>query len=135
MKRKGRTRTVLRLILPSMLGATIIAGASLLFAYFMQLGMMPIAWDYPAALAAVLFGACAVGMTSEGIGKRGILSGTVLAMMWSAWKSCCWETSPVSIHMLSEIALCILISWGSSCIFHKNKQSYTKRNRRRRRGR
>ena len=130
MKRKERTRLLISYLLTIGAASLIVAGISLLFAYLIHKGSIPVAWDHAVRMAALSAAAFSVGMVAHRAGRKGIVIGTGLSLIWFVWKVCTNTEAAFTMNTVTEIALCILFSMVASCIFHKKKRGYTKRNHR-----
>ena len=128
LKQKGRTRQPSRFFPAIGSGVLIFAGFTFLFAYFIHSDYATAAWTQPVRMAALSTAALMAGKVTGGTGKKGLLIGAILALIWLVWKVCVNINTVITANTLCEIALCILFSWAGSCIFHKNKHGYTKRN-------
>ena len=129
MKAKGKKGWVRGFLLPVTLAFLTTAAVSLLFAGLMNRGLVPDELVRSARMISVAIGAAAAGALSYGSGKHGLLIGALLAVIWSAWRIAINSSSFLVIDTWTEMVLCILFSWAGSCIFHKKKRGYTKRNR------
>lgn len=130
MKQKGRAGKLRWMMLP-LISAVVVTGAvSLLSAYLMQSGIVPLEWDHGSALLSIGLGALAAGGFAGGSGKHGLMIGVAIALMWCLGRGITDLTSLLGVRTISGIALCIVSSWIGSCIFHKKKRRNTKRNRR-----
>ena len=128
LSKKGSTRGVNWILLPFGLAVLVMAAAALLFAYLMQNGFLPITWSTILQLSSLSFAALAAGKASGESGRRGAMIGAVLALIWCIWRAATKAEVIFSIYTIAEILLCILCSWLGSCIFHKKRKGYTKRN-------
>lgn len=129
MSKKGSVRGM-NWILPTFgLAVLVMAAFALLFAYLMQNGFVPITWSAMFQLGSLSIASLAAGKASGESGRRGALIGAVLALIWCIWRAATKADALISIYTIAEILLCILCSWLGSCIFHKKRKGYTKRNR------
>ena len=111
-------------------GVLIYAVVTFLFALFMRSGYVSASWIQVVRMTALSAAALAAGKLSGATGKKGVLIGAGFALIWLVWKVCVNSSTATTANTISEMALCILFSWVGSCIFHKKKHGYTKRNRR-----
>ena len=123
------------IVLPLGLAVLATAAAALLFAYLMQNGFVPVAWSTMFQAGSLSIAALASGKFSGESGRRGLEIGALFALIWLLWKLAANADTLLSIYTAAEILLCILCSWLGSCIFHKKRMSYTRRNRKRKAGR
>ncbi len=130
MKPKRKTGKIRCFMFPIIIAVLITALVSLLFGYLVRCGFAPEAFLRAFGMISISVGACAAGALSGGGGKRGILVGTLVAAIWSVWRMTTNPSSFMMVHSWIEISLCILFSCAGSCIFHKKRKGYTKRNRR-----
>lgn len=130
LKKSGNTPQGQRLLLSLLFAVTVIISFSVLMAYLMQCGIVPIAWGQFVTLISTSLGAIAAGAVSGGKGRKGLLTGAVLAIAWCFWRLAANPVLLFRVNTLLEVGFCVLCSWIGSCIFHKNKKRNTKRNRR-----
>lgn len=129
MKQKGRGRSLRRHLLALAAAVLTTAALTLLAAYLMQKGFIPVSWGIAARLTAVTAAALIAGRLSGGTGAQAALIGVGLSLICALGKACVNFSSIFSVEMISEFLLCILFSWAGSCIFHKKKKKNTARNR------
>ena len=130
MKQKGRRMALRRYLLSIAAAVLTTAALTLLAAYLMRCGIVSVSWGTAMRLTAVAIAAAIAGRISGGTGKRGMQVGVGLALICVIWRVCTNSSAFFTMDLFSEIALCILCSGVGSCIFHKKKMGYTKRNRR-----
>ena len=130
LKPKGKTGKIRCVLFPIIIAVLITALVSLLFGYLVQCGFAPEVFLRAFGMISISAGACAAGAISGGGGKRGVLVGALIAVIWSVWRMTTNPSSFMMVYTWIEIALCILFSCAGSCIFHKKRKGNTKRNRR-----
>lgn len=114
-------------------GLAAFAALSFTAAELAERGILPMEIAAPSMLFLLLLSAVIGGALSGGAGKRGLLTGGILAMLYllgkAVFRSDVFFTSETLLGLL-----CIIPgSWLGSCIFHKKRRDYTKRNRKNRR--
>ena len=130
LKPKGKTGKIRCVLFPIIIAVLITALVSLLFGYLVQCGFAPEAFLRACCMSSISVGACAARARSCGGGKRCGLVDALIAVIWSVWRMTTNPSSFMMVYTWIEIALCILFSCAGSCIFHKKRKGYTKRNRR-----
>ena len=131
LRQRGNTLHLRRLLASLAAAAATTLFITMLAANLMQRGVLPTAWSRTAVLTAISLSAITAGAISDGKGRNGFLVGALFALLWGLWRVLVNPASLFRLSTLSEMGLCILCSWGGSCIFHKSKQRNTKRNQRR----
>lgn len=110
-------------------GLTTFAVLSFAAAKLTEQGDIPIDLAAPVMLFALLLSAVIGGALSGGAGKRGLLTGSILAALYIFGKGVFHPDAFLSSGTLIGL-LCILPgAWIGSCIFHKKPRGYTNRNR------
>ena len=130
MKQKGRGRLARRYLPALAVFLFTSAVLTLMAAYLMKNGYISVSWGSASRLTTVGIAALVAGRLTDGTGKQGALAGVALALICAIWTACTNPNTFFTIDRVIELALCILCSWLGSCIFHKKKARYTKRNRR-----
>ncbi len=96
-------------------------------------GSLPMEMASPVMLGALLLSAVIGGALSGGAGKRGLLTGCLLALIYVLGKGIFHPEAFFASETLIGF-LCILLgAWLGSCIFHKKPRNYTKRDHKNRR--
>ena len=129
MKPKGKTGKLHCILFPIIIAVLMTSLISLLLGYLIKCGLAPEQFLRAFGMMSVSVGACTAGAFSGGSWKRGVLVGALISMIWSVWRMATNASSFMMVQTWMELALCMLFSWAGSCIFHKNKKRYTKRNR------
>lgn len=130
MKAIPKQRLPLRLLRGPLCGLLLFAAMSLLLAYLTGEGSIPMDATGPLLYAVLAFSALAAGAVCGGNGKRGLLTGAILAFLCIMTKAVLHSEEIFRVSTLIDL-LCILpCAWIGSCIFHKKRRVNTKRNHR-----
>lgn len=126
-------RLELRGVLPQVLAGVIVyAGLTLLGAELMRRGLIPMEYRQGIATVSLVIGAVVSGACCGRGGRRSIIVGAVLCMLYLIGKGIAPEGMVLSANTLIGAAICLLLPVAGSCIFHKKRSGYTDRNRRKR---
>lgn len=116
------------MVLPLLTAVAVFAAASLLGAYALQSGALPMETMHFLSGAALALGAILAGAQCGGEGRRGLTIGCGLLLLYLIWKLAFSTDTFFSVGTLIGMMICVLCPWLSSCIFHKKRASYTNRN-------
>ena len=130
LKQRMKQKTALGMLVPSAAGIVSFALLSLLTAYAVHAGYLPTELIRPAALVALALASVLSGMLCGGEGKRGILTGTLLCVLYLIWKLTASSDNSLSVYTLIGCGITLLCPFAASCIFHKKRRGYTRRNQR-----
>ena len=103
MKRKERTRLLSSYLLMIGAASLIVAGMSLLFAYLIHKGSIPVTWDHAVRMAALSAAAFSAGMIALREGRKGVVIGPVLSLIWFVWKVCTNTEAAFTMNTVTEI--------------------------------
>ena len=91
-------------------------------------GSLPMEMASPVMLGALLLSAVIGGALSGGAGKRGLITGASLALIYFIGKLIFHSDSFFTSMTLLGAIVIVISAWLGSCIFHKKGGKYTKRN-------
>ncbi len=111
-------------------GIIIFAGLSFAAAELTERSVLPMEAAVPALLIALSLAALFAGALNRGAGKRGLLTGVSLAVLFLMGKLVFHLEAFFTSGTLLGAFLIVISAWLGSCIFHKKRGKYTNRNRR-----
>ncbi len=120
------------LLLPVLTGVCVFMGSTLLGAELMRRGLIPMEFRRGIALASLAIGALLSGAVCGGGGKRAVFVGAALLVLYLIGAGTASEGAFRSGEVLIGAAVCLLTPLAGSCIFHKRRAGYTKRNQQKR---
>ena len=130
MKQRVKQKTVWKKLLPVLAAMGMFLVLTILLAWALQGGLLPMTMLQPAAWAALLLSALLGGVCTGGGGKRGLLLGGILSGVYLICKLLVSFGDVFSLQTLIGVGLCVAGAWIGSCIFHKKSKPYTNRNKR-----
>lgn len=133
MRSMGNHRRGLTVLRGPVLGVLSFAALSYLAAELVVRGVLPAEAAGPAMLLSLLLASVFAGACSGGAGKRGMFTGGILAILYLLGKAAFHPDAFFDLKTLFGLLCTLPGAWLGSCIFHKNKGCYTKRNHKNRR--
>ena len=125
-------RGVRRLLLSVGVGLLTFAAAALLSAWLLEKGILPMTMAQTLSVVSLALGASAAGLCQREGGRSGMRSGAALLACFLLWKGIVSPGPFWTASTAIEAAICVLLPWMISCIFHKSTKANTKRYRKKR---
>lgn len=126
-KKAEKQMMIWQLLLSMLVGAAVYALFSLMSAYGIREGWLPIEAKRAAALTALLISTASIAAVGRG-GRASFALGIFYAALFLIWKILSVGLQQIGWETGIGTFICILCPWLFSCIFHKRRRKNTKRN-------